>query len=94
MRFLLSLMLITFTFNNALQARDPGTGSNTTPDGAVAPATPDAASDATSIMGGGTPGNDGEDTANLKDPSDEKLRKIRQLQEENLRKNKKQSEKN
>ena len=75
-------MLITFTFNNALQARDPGTGSNTTPEGSVAPATPDSASDSTSIMGGGTPGNDGEDTFNLKDPTDKELRKIKQSQEE------------
>ena len=62
-------------------ARDPGTGSNTTNSGA-GPVTPDAAPSDTSIMGGGTPGNEGIESFNIEDPSDEDLKKIKQAQEQ------------
>lgn len=62
-------------------ARDPGTGSNTTNTGA-GPVTPDSASGDTSIMGGGTPGNEGIDTFSVDDPSREDLKRIKQAQEE------------
>ncbi len=71
-------------------ARDPGTGSNTTNSGA-GPVTPDAASSDTSIMGGGTPGNEGIDTFNIEDPSDEDLKKIKQAQEERQKERKKKN---
>lgn len=49
-------------------ARDPGTGSNTTV--GPGPATPDAGSSDTSIMGGGTPGNSGESNLDQDEPQE------------------------
>ncbi len=72
--FILMLPISSFT-------RDPGTGSNTTNSGG-GPVTPDAAPSDTSIMGGGTPGNEGIETFNIEDPSKEDLKKIKQAQEE------------
>jgi hypothetical protein len=60
--------------------RDSGAGSNTTV--GPGPATPDAGSSDTSIMGGGTPGNQGAFNLDLEEPNKEKLKKMKQKQEE------------
>ena len=89
MKFLIYLSLILLPLS--LSARDPGTGSNTTV-GPAGPATPDAGSSDTSIMGGGTPGNEGMDTLNIDEPTEEELDIMYQKQEEKKDENKKDDE--
>lgn len=70
MKFLIYLSLAILPFSN-MYARDPGTGSNTTV--GPGPATPDAGASDTSVMGGGTPGNQGINNLDYKEPSAEEL---------------------
>jgi hypothetical protein len=49
---------------------------------APGPSTPGAAPSNTSVMGGGTPGNEGINTLNIDEPTKEELEKMRQDQEE------------
>lgn len=65
MKYLFYFSLFIFSFSQSY-ARDPGTGSNTTV--GPGPATPDAGNKDTSVMGGGTPGNMGEDTLDIDEP--------------------------
>ena len=78
------MKILTLFFSLALTvpvlARDPGTGSNTTV--GPGPATPDSASRDTSVMGGGTPGNQGINTLDMKEPNEKRLRKMKQNQED------------
>lgn len=78
MKFLIYLSLILLPLS--VSARDPGTGSNTTV--GPGPATPDAGASDTSIMGGGTPGNQGMDTLNIEEPSKDELDTMYQKEEE------------
>lgn len=70
---LLIPLLLAFT-------RDPGTGSN--PAVGPGPATPDAGSRDTSVMGGGTPGSQGMNTLDINDPNEEQLKIMKEKQEE------------
>lgn len=65
MKFIVALTLMLFASGNIL-ARNPGTGSNTTV--GPGPATTDSTGYDTSIMGGGTPGNSGEDNLDTDEP--------------------------
>lgn len=77
----MKLLTLIFSFLMALSvsARDPGTGSNTTV--GPGPATPDAGSSDTSVMGGGTPGNQGINTLDMKEPNQKRLNKMKEKQE-------------
>ena len=80
MKILIYLSLILLPFGT-IYARDPGTGSNTTV--GPGPTTPDAGASDTSIMGGGTPGNQGINNLGIDEPTEEELDTMyRQRQEE------------
>lgn len=87
MKFIIYLSLILLPLMNLSAAsRDPGTGSN--PAVGPGPATPDSASDSTSVMGGGTPGSQGMDTLDVKKPSNKDLDIIYKQREEVRKKDK------
>ena len=68
------LLLITLVCSSASFARDPGTASNTTI-GVGGNATPDAGPGDTSVMGGGTPGNEGINTRSIDELTQEDIKK-------------------
>lgn len=73
-------LFLSLIFTMPLLARDPGTGSNTTV--GPGPASPDSGSSDTSVMGGGTPGNQGINNLDMKEPNEEQLKKMKQKQED------------
>lgn len=91
MKFLIYLSLILLPLSQTY-ARDPGTGSNTTV--GPGPATPDAGASDTSIMGGGTPGNQGMNTLNIDEPDKKELEMMYQEETEREHKEKSSSEDN
>lgn len=80
MKFLIYFSLVLLPLSN-MYARDPGTGSNTTV--GPGPVTPDAGSSDTSVMGGGTPGNQGIDNLGMKDNRNRRIQKQDEVNEKN-----------